>query len=95
MIHTNSYYVKSEGIKLPDGTVWGAGTEERFRVVDETGIPGFLVYEVFGKGVVNVFGSGNRVSWREMKKALDERFAHQISVGNKVLRCDGAEITEI
>lgn len=28
------YFVKSEGIKLPDGTVWGAETKEMLRVVD-------------------------------------------------------------
>ena len=94
MIHTLSLYVKCEGITLPDGTVFGRETKEAFRLVDESGMPGFLVYEVYGKQVVNVFGDGVRVGWKEMKKAIDERIAYQIRIGNKVLN-GMKEITEL
>ena len=94
MINTTSYYVKSEGIKLPDGTVFGAGTTEAFRVVDEYGETGFHVYEVFGTQMVNIFGDGVAVTWRQMRDALNERIAYQTSIGNTVLRC-GKVIMEV
>lgn len=94
MISTISFYVESKGIQLPDGSTFGAETKEMFRTVSETGIAGFLVYEVLGSDVVNVFGSGVRVDWKKMKTALNERIAYQISIGNKVL-CGGQEITEV
>lgn len=94
MTSTISYFVNSNGIQLPDGSIFGAETKEMFRTVSETGISGILVYEVIGSDLVNVFGSGIRVSWKEMKKALDERISYQIGIGNKVLR-GGEEIAEI
>ena len=93
MINTISIYVKSEGITLPDGSVFGSETCEKFRIVSESGIFGYLVYEVIGNDVLNIFGAGNRVAWREMKKAIDEQISYQISIGNKVLRA-GIEINE-
>lgn len=95
MTQVTKYFVRTPGIALPDGSVFGAGTQEAFLVVGETGQPGFLVYEVIGgNAFVNIFGSGNRVSWRQMKQAIDERIAYQIGIGNKVLR-GGKEITEV
>lgn len=94
MINTVNYYVESKGIKLPDGTIFGAEKIKKFKTVSETGIPGFLVYEVIGKSIVNMFGSGVRVSWKEMEKALNEEITYQISIGNKVFRA-GQEITRI
>ena len=93
MINTISIYVKSEGIKLPDGSVFGAETCEKYRIVSESGLFGYTVYEVFGSDLLNIFGSGERVTWREMKKAMNERIAYQNSIGNKVVR-NGVEITE-
>lgn len=94
MINSISYFVETKGITLPNGTVFGAGKEEKYRTVSESGLTGFVVYEVFGKDLVNVFGSGIRVGWKEMRDALNERIAYQNSIGNKVLLC-GEEITEI
>lgn len=94
MMNVTSYYAKSEGIRLPDGTVFGAEEREAFRIVAESGIPGFLVYEVFGKDVVNIFGAGIRVDWKTMRDAINKRIAYQISIGNKVLR-GGKEIMEV
>ena len=94
MASTVSYFVKSVGITLPDGSVFGAETREAFRVVKETGIHGFKVFEMIGTQMVNVFGSGNYVEWEDMKNAINERISYQISIGNKVLR-GGEEITEV
>lgn len=89
-----SYFVKSAGITLPDGSVFGAETREAFRVVHETGMDGYKVFEMIGTQMVNVFGSGNYVEWKDMKNAINERIAYQISIGNKVFR-GGEEITEV
>lgn len=94
MVNTLRYYVKSEGIKLPDGTIFGAETNEIIRVVSESGIRGFLVYEVFGNDVVNIFGDGSRVEWLKMKNAVNDRISYQISIGNKVY-LDDREVTEV
>ena len=94
MTKTLSLYVKCKGITLPDGTVFGKETKEAFRLVNDSDIHGFLVYEVYGKQLVNIFGDGVRVDWKEMKKAIDERIAYQNSLGNKVLN-GTKEITEL
>ena len=89
-----SYFVKSAGITLSDGSVFGAETREAFRVVKETGIHGFKVFEMIGTQMVNVFGNGKYVEWQEMKNAINERITYQISIGNKVFR-GSEEITEV
>jgi len=94
MIRNTNYYLKTQGIELPDGTTWGAGTELAYRVESETGLPGFLVYEVHGSYTANRFGSGTRVQWEQMRDALNEWIAYQNSIGNKVIR-GGEEISEI
>ena len=93
MIHTTSIYLKTEGIKLPDGTVWGAETCEAYRIISEYGIHGYMVYRVIGDKLLNPFGDGNRVEWMQMKNHLNEWITYQIGIGNKVLR-NGEEITE-
>lgn len=94
MMNVIRFFVEVKGVVLPDGTVWGGGTEEKIRVVSESGVVGFVVYDVIGEKTVNAFGSGVRVDWKEMKEKVNEMISYQISIGNKVLR-GGQEITEI
>ena len=84
MNSSRSYFVKTEGVRLPDGTVWGAGTEEKLRVVCEEMRPNyFRVYSVVGKSLLEIH-QGTYLSWGEMMDEVIDFVNYQRSIGNRV-----------
>lgn len=81
------YWVKSEGVKLPDGTVWGAETKEMLRVVDGD-VNRFRVYDVIGNNLVEKIQGGN-LHWKDMRQQVFEFVNRQFSLGNRVFDNNG------
>lgn len=91
MNHCSHFFSESQGITLPDGTVFGNGFREVVRVVDGSDRPGmFRVYEVFGSHLVEK-ESGRYYGWREMHKMVIDLLQYQISIGNTVWQADNCE----
>ncbi|MBO7624396.1 MAG: hypothetical protein J6S82_03710 [Bacteroidales bacterium] len=87
MASVTHYLVKSEGIKLPDGTVWGAETKEMLRVVDGT-VNRFRVFDVIGKDLIEKY-QGKNLDWKEMRELVLEFVNRQFSLGNRVFDENG------
>ena len=81
------YFVESKGIKLPDGTVWGAETKEMLQVVDGT-VNRFRVFDVVGKNRIEKH-QGKNLDWKEMREQVLEFVNRQFSLGNRVFDNNG------
>ena len=91
MNHCSHFFRESQGITLPDGTVFGKGFSEFLMVVDGSDRPGmFRVYEIVGSHMIEK-ESGRYYTWREMHQMVIDLIKYQISIGNKVWQGDNCE----
>lgn len=75
------FFVESEGIKFPDGTIFGAGCEYAYLIShgeDETDT--FKIYQVIGKKYVRI---SDPMRYKDMKAWVNEQIEHYNSCGMK------------
>lgn len=84
-----TYKFETKGVKLPDGTIWGAGKFVGLRVVGDHFRPNrFHVYEVVGNNEIEKV-SGAAWDWKEMRKLVSEFVNRHLSLGNRVFDDNG------
>ena len=81
MASTMHFFVESEGIKLPDGTVFGGGYEYLYLISngeDETDT--FKIYQVIGGRYIRI---SDPMRYMDMKAWVIEQIKHYNSCGMK------------
>jgi hypothetical protein len=74
MMTSISYFVKSEGIRLPDGTVWGGGVELKYSITHgEDFMDTFKIFEHIGKDRIRI---SDLMRYKEMKEWLMNTAKH-------------------
>lgn len=85
------FFVESEGIKLPDGTVWGGGKELKFQIMRGESRPDmFTIYEYIGKHRVAKFNHDN-LDYKAMKAFVTAELHYYESVGMKFWAANHSE----
>lgn len=79
MISTTKLFVESEGIQLPDGSVFGAGVEHTYDIVNVDSIY-FEIYQYIGKHRIKI---ADPMGYMDMKKWVIEQIHHYNENGFK------------
>lgn len=86
-----NFFVESEGIKLPDGSVFGAGVTHEYDVLRSENRPdAFTVYQYIGKERIPVTENTNW-TYRQMREWVHEQVQHYESCGMKLWIADHSE----
>lgn len=89
MASATHFFVESEGIKLPDGTIFGGGFNYAYLIShgeDETDT--FKIYQVIGRKYVRI---SDPMRYREMKAWVDDQISHYNSCGMKLWIADHSD----
>lgn len=89
MTSTMHFFIESEGIRLPDGTIFGEGTEYTYMIThheDETDT--FKIYQVIGG---KYFRISDPMRWTDMKAWVDAQIEHYRSCGMKFMVADHSD----
>ena len=88
MVSATNFFVESEGIKLPDGTVFGAGVTHEYDILKGENRPNaFTIYQYIGKQRIPVTGNENW-TYHQMREWVHEQVRHYESCGMKFWMAD-------
>ena len=89
MASSMHFFVESEGIRLPDGMVFGGGCDYAYLIShgeDETDT--FKIYQVIGGKYVRI---SDPMRYKDMKSWVDEQIEHYNSCGMKFWIADHSD----
>lgn len=85
------FFIESEGIRLPDGTVFGAGITHEYDVLKGENRPDmFTAYQYIGKQRVSVF-NGVNLNYRQMRTWVHDEVRYYEAHGMKLWMADRSE----
>lgn len=85
------FFVESEGILLPDGSVFGAGVSHEYDVMKgENVVNLFTIYQYIGKKRVSITGNENW-SYKQMREWVHEQARHYTSCGMRFWSTDRSD----
>lgn len=91
MVSSIYLFVESEGIKLPDGTVWGGGYELKYQITRSESRPDmFKIYEYIGTHRVAKFNSDN-LEYKQMREFVHGEARYYETAGMNVWAANHSE----
>lgn len=90
MTSTMHFFVESEGIELPDGTIFGGGCEHAYSISHgEDATDTFKIYQIIGGSYVRI---ADPMRYKEMKEWVIEQILYYNSNGMKFWITDNSNL---